>query len=83
MYEEISFANSDREEVEQEARELFNHIKRLGVRLDDIDVLDPCGGCRRQGYLVHIGSLPTDEVRVLNSALRELLRPTAPDTEER
>ncbi|WP_130799551.1 hypothetical protein [Streptomyces otsuchiensis] len=71
MYEDISFANSDREEVEEEAREFFNHVKNLGVRLDDIDVLDPCDGCRRGAYLVHVGNLTTDDVRTLNAALRE------------
>ncbi|WP_103528748.1 hypothetical protein [Streptomyces sp. SM12] len=71
MFEEISFANSDREELEDAAQELFNHIKDLGVRLDDIDVLDPCDGCRRPGYLVHLGNLTRDEVAVLNAALRQ------------
>ncbi|WP_103502117.1 hypothetical protein [Streptomyces sp. SM14] len=71
MFEEISFANSDREELDYAAQELFNHIKDLGVRLDDIDVLDPCDGCRRPGYLVHLGNLTRDEVAVLNAALRQ------------
>ncbi|WP_130796775.1 hypothetical protein [Streptomyces otsuchiensis] len=71
MFEEISFANSDREETEDVARELFNHIKDLGVRLDDIDVLDPCDGCRRGGYLVHLGNLTREDASALNSALRE------------
>ncbi|MFX4290773.1 hypothetical protein [Streptomyces bohaiensis] len=70
MFEDISFANSDREAAEDAARELFNHVKDLGVRLDDIDVLDPCDGCRRTGYLVHLGNLSTDEVATLNAALR-------------
>ncbi|NJQ05058.1 hypothetical protein [Streptomyces lonarensis] len=70
MFEDISFANSDREEAEDAARELFNHVKELGVRLDDIDVLDPCDGCRRSGYLVHLGNLTTDDVAILNTALR-------------
>ncbi|WP_103502907.1 MULTISPECIES: hypothetical protein [unclassified Streptomyces] len=72
MFEEISFANSDREEMEDEARELFNHVRQLGVRLDHIDVIDPCAGCRRQGYQVHLGALPADDVRALNIALRAL-----------
>ncbi|WP_103503611.1 MULTISPECIES: hypothetical protein [unclassified Streptomyces] len=70
MFEEISFANADREEAEEAARELFNHIKNLGVRLDDIDVLDPCDGCRRTGHLIHLGNLTTDDIAVLNTALR-------------
>lgn len=70
MFEDISFANSDREEAEDAARELFNHVKEFGVRLDDIDVLDPCDGCRRSDYLVHLGNLTTDEVALLNAALR-------------
>ncbi|NJP66608.1 hypothetical protein [Streptomyces spiramenti] len=70
MFEDISFANSDREAAEDAARELFNHVKDLGVRLDDIDVLDPCDGCRRSGYLVHLGNLTTDDVATLNAALR-------------
>ncbi|WP_130797085.1 hypothetical protein [Streptomyces otsuchiensis] len=75
MYdEEISFANSDREEAEADARELFNHIRALGVRLDDIDIHDPCVGCRRTGYLVHIGALPVADVQALNLALRTLRR---------
>ncbi|WP_103529694.1 hypothetical protein [Streptomyces sp. SM12] len=71
MFEDISFANSDREEAEDAARELFNHVKDLGVRLDDIDVLDPCDGCRRHAYRVHLGNLTADEVTTLNTALRE------------
>uniref|UniRef100_UPI0010316B38 hypothetical protein n=1 Tax=Streptomyces otsuchiensis TaxID=2681388 RepID=UPI0010316B38 len=71
MFEDISFANSDREELEDSAREFFNHIKDLGVRLDDIDVLDPCTGCRRPTYLVHLGNLTRDDITTLNNALRQ------------
>jgi hypothetical protein len=71
MFEDISFANSDREELEDAAREFFNHIKDLGVRLDDIDVLDPCDGCRRHAYLVHLGNLTRDDITTLNAALRQ------------
>ncbi|MFX4293192.1 hypothetical protein [Streptomyces bohaiensis] len=73
MYEEISFANSDREAVEAAAQELFNHVKRLGVRLDDIDVVDPCDVCRRPEYQVHLGRLTADEAVTLNAALAELV----------
>ncbi|NJP67032.1 hypothetical protein [Streptomyces spiramenti] len=69
MFEEISFANSDREAVESAAQELFNHVKRLGVRLDDIDVIDPCDVCRRPEYQVHLGRLTAEEVHTLNAAL--------------
>ncbi|NJQ06156.1 hypothetical protein [Streptomyces lonarensis] len=69
VYEEISFTNSDREAVEEAARELFNHVKQLGVRLDDIDVIDPCDGCRRRDYRIQLGHLTHEEVTVLNSAL--------------
>ncbi|NJQ14714.1 hypothetical protein [Streptomyces bohaiensis] len=69
VYEDISFTNSDREAAEEAARELFNHIKHLGVRLDDIDVIDPCDGCRRRDYRIQLGHLTHEEVTVLNSAL--------------
>lgn len=68
----LSFTNEDREEAEGIARELWSEVARLGVQLDDIEVIAPCPRCHRTGYTISLGTLHDDDVRKLTSVLRDV-----------
>jgi hypothetical protein len=70
VLDELNFADPDRLEAESAARELCHQLARLGVPLDDLEVITPCRGCGRHHYALSLGVLHLDDIRTLTEALR-------------
>lgn len=72
MHQELSFTTEEREAAEDAARALHSELVSLNVDLGDIDVISPCGGCKRVRYRIDLGSLEVDEALEFATTLRTL-----------
>ncbi|MFJ6748257.1 hypothetical protein ACIQNI_08710 [Streptomyces sp. NPDC091266] len=67
------WANSEREDAEDNATEFVNAFRRLGIDFDDIHIENPCADCPREDYRIAIGRISAPEAgefaRKLNQAL--------------
>jgi hypothetical protein len=79
--EELTRPDPAREEAECAARELARALERLGVPLDDLEIIAPCPTCRRTGYSISLGTLHPDQAREMAHALHHL--DSSQPTEER
>ncbi|WP_399089058.1 hypothetical protein ACGH2B_15430 [Streptomyces sp. BBFR2] len=55
------WVDGERQEAEEKGSAFVNAFRRLGIEFDDIELKEPCGGCRRTGYRLLLGSIPPEE----------------------
>jgi hypothetical protein len=63
-----------RQEAEDAARALARQAERLGLPLEDIEIIAPCPTCRRSEYTVRLGTLDSGQVRQVADVLGTLPR---------
>ncbi|TSB19969.1 hypothetical protein [Streptomyces benahoarensis] len=83
------WVDGDRQEAEEKGSAFVNAFRRLDIEFDDIELKEPCSGCRRAAYTIRLGTISPEEAgdiaRKLNHAL-DLLdahREQAPDADRR
>ncbi|MFD9813699.1 hypothetical protein [Streptomyces sp. NPDC059080] len=75
-------------EAQEKGSAFVNAFRRLDIEFDDIEIREPCDGCRRTDYKITLGSISVDEAgdfaRKLNHALNLLddYRNQAPDADQ-
>ena len=72
MYEELSFYNEERAAAEDVARRLYNELHEIGFILDDIDIVNPCEGCRESSYMIRLGNMAVADIEELTAVIRKL-----------
>ncbi|NKI41774.1 MULTISPECIES: hypothetical protein [Streptomyces] len=70
---DLEFWDPDgRKEAAAAGQELVNALDELGIALDDIEIREPCSHCRRQDYLLSLGTINLATAREWAELLRKL-----------
>ncbi|MGW1835743.1 hypothetical protein [Streptomyces sp. NPDC002067] len=52
---------TDRLAAQEKGSALVNALRRLDIEFDDIEIREPCGGCRRTDHKIALGTITPDE----------------------
>ncbi|MBB1251867.1 hypothetical protein [Streptomyces alkaliterrae] len=69
----LSFQTDERKRAERVANTLYIELKRIGIELDDLDIIDPCSECIRDDTMIRLGNMRVDDVDQAVKKLRAAL----------